>query len=631
MSPSLPSPPLADRQDPNEAIKAFLKNYVQFRHAPHYAVLLDGAWGSGKSHLVKAFLNETFADRSNQYIYISLYGVASTSELDEALFAAAYPLLETRGARIATGVGKAVLKHLKYELPALKADDVLKRLKASVYVFDDLERAKLDVDQVMGYINQLVEHEGKKVIVLANQDKLDGDRQAYNVRREKVVGRVFSVRPNLNAAVHSFVQRIDDRIARPFLHDRLQRVCDIFEQADLGNLRILQQAMWDFERLCGCLNDKHQAKPEAMDAMLSLLLPLAIDYKAGRLTDEDITGRQRYPMRLTEEAKSHLETTRKRYTGTDIYDAILTNDILGDLLANGRITADSLAESLERSRFFAPPATEPAWQTVWNWQIRDAALVQQAIDTLEAQLAAKEFVISGELLHVFGIRLLLAKGGLIPLSREGVVDAATVYIDDLLDHDRLEPPDHDAFAQTGYAGLGFIEANSAEFRAIFQHLNQARSEQTARSLPQRARELLDLMATDIYRFRNALLATGGNSGEYYQIPILARIPAADFAATFDRLAAESQRHVMEILRGRYEFEALTGRLAGERAWLAALGEALTTLANARAEFAAFRLNTFVSWFIHEPLAAASKADAVLQARGDIEGPKFPASTDGDQP
>jgi len=615
--------------DPNEPITAFLKSYVAFGHAPRYAVLLNGVWGSGKSHLIKAFLDDTFRDRSNQFIYVSLYGIASAAELDDALFAAAYPLLETRGARLATGVGKAVLKHLKYELPELKANDILKRLKASVYVFDDLERATLPIDQVMGYINQLVEHEGKKVIVLANEDELVGERVAYTLRREKVVGRVFSVRPHLQAAVRSFVRFVDNPIAHPFLQDRLPLVCAIFQQADLGNLRILQQAMWDFERLCACLADRHSANPDAMNAMLSLVLPLAIDYKAGRLIEEDVADRQRYAAGMSKETKSRLESTRARYADSDVYDPVLTNDILVDLLVNGRVSSTTLADSLDQSRFFAPPSSEPAWQTVWYWQTRDAARVEAAIHTLEEQVAAREFVISGELLHVTGIRLKLAEAGLIPVDRQGVVDAAKADIDDLLARDKLEPPSRADFHQTGYASLGFMEANSSEFVAVYQYLSQARSEQAARFLPRRAKELLELMGSDMHRFRNALLVTGQGSGEYYGVPILGQIAPADFVAALERLPAENQRNVMDILRGRYEHEALTDRLAGERAWLEQVGDVMEELAGTRTGFTAYRLNTFVRWFMREPIAAA---EATLQAQAEASAkvPSLPFPTIGDQ-
>lgn len=623
-----PSPPLHSPSwpNPNEAVTAFLKDYVAFAHEPRYAVLLDGAWGSGKSHLIKAFLEEVFRDRSNQFIYVSLYGIASTAELDDALFAAAYPLLETRTAKLATGVGKAVLKHLKYELPELKANDVLKRLKASVYVFDDLERVKLPVDQVMGYINQLVEHEGKKVIVLANQDKLEVERGDYNVRREKVVGRVFAVRPDLHAAVHSFVQRIDNRVAHPFLQDRLPLVCDIFEQSEIENLRILQQAMWDFERLCACLNDVHPSNPDAMNAMLRLVLPLAIEYKAGRLTDEDITGRQRYAMRLSNEAKSRLETAKSRYTGSDIYDTILSNDILAELLVNGRVAPDALAASLERSRFFLSPSAEPAWTTVWHWQSRESADVENAIGALTAQIDARAFSISGEILHVFGIQLFLASAQLIPRSRQAVVDAAKTYIDALLADDRLEPAHRHEFVESGYGGLGFLEGNSPELGVIHAYLGHARAEQAAQRLPKQARDLLTLMATDLSGFRRALVVSAGG-GEFYNVPILAQIAPADFVGTIKRLPADGQRSVMDILRVRYDSEALAGQLAGEREWLGQVGAELTALARKETSFAAYRLNTFVRWFIHEPLA---RAEAALKAKGEAAAPAFPAPDPPDQ-
>jgi predicted GTPase len=42
--------------DNNRHIKEYLSQYVNFPHSPHFAVMLSGAWGIGKTFLIKAFL-----------------------------------------------------------------------------------------------------------------------------------------------------------------------------------------------------------------------------------------------------------------------------------------------------------------------------------------------------------------------------------------------------------------------------------------------------------------------------------------------------------------------------------------------------------------------------------------------
>ncbi len=49
----------------NAAIERFLAYYVDPAHPLDYAVLIGGPWGSGKTHLIKKFLEGSSAKRSS--------------------------------------------------------------------------------------------------------------------------------------------------------------------------------------------------------------------------------------------------------------------------------------------------------------------------------------------------------------------------------------------------------------------------------------------------------------------------------------------------------------------------------------------------------------------------------------
>lgn len=42
----------------------------------------------------------------------------------------------------------------------------------TVLCFDDLERVNMSIDEVLGYINNFVEHDGIKVIIIGNEDEI---------------------------------------------------------------------------------------------------------------------------------------------------------------------------------------------------------------------------------------------------------------------------------------------------------------------------------------------------------------------------------------------------------------------------------------------------------------------------
>lgn len=60
-------------------------------------------------------------------------------------------------------------------LPDVKWCDlqkVLPKPERMVYIIDDLERAGMEAEEVLGYINEMTEHEAAKVIILANEEEI---------------------------------------------------------------------------------------------------------------------------------------------------------------------------------------------------------------------------------------------------------------------------------------------------------------------------------------------------------------------------------------------------------------------------------------------------------------------------
>ena len=48
----------------------------------------------------------------------------------------------------------------------------IKDVKESIIVFDDLERCEIEINKVLGMINNLVEHNDVRIILVANQKEI---------------------------------------------------------------------------------------------------------------------------------------------------------------------------------------------------------------------------------------------------------------------------------------------------------------------------------------------------------------------------------------------------------------------------------------------------------------------------
>ena len=83
----------------NEDILNCLNDYLKVSK-PGYAVLLKGAWGCGKTYFVKNWIETLKAEKNDNEqfftlapIYVSLYGMTSTGQIEEELKRAVSPIL----------------------------------------------------------------------------------------------------------------------------------------------------------------------------------------------------------------------------------------------------------------------------------------------------------------------------------------------------------------------------------------------------------------------------------------------------------------------------------------------------------------------------------------------------------
>ncbi|HEL5323505.1 TPA: hypothetical protein UOJ11_003229, partial [Stenotrophomonas maltophilia] len=272
-----------DVPDRNQHVKDYLRYYLSFSIPPMFAVLLNGPWGIGKTFVIKNFVK--LLGETTRYIYVSLYGLRSIDEIDDAILQSMFPVLKHKGVEIGGRALKSVGKYFNVELD-LKARDFISRSKSDLYIFDDLERCEMPINTVMGYINVFVEQEGHKVIIIANEAEIRDE--AYQRIREKLVGKSFDIQSAFEGALEAFIASIKDRGAKDFVTSKSSVIAEIYHQSELNNLRVLQQTIWDFERLYVLLDEKHRANGGAMNALLGLLFALSFEVKAGRLSSEDI-------------------------------------------------------------------------------------------------------------------------------------------------------------------------------------------------------------------------------------------------------------------------------------------------------------------------------------------------------
>ena len=195
----------------SENLKNIIYEYLKNTKI-NYAIMINGEWGSGKTFFVK----KNIIKRYSNSLYISLYGVSSIDKLSEKIY------LEIIKSKALTNKFSIFLKkiydkylffkivffpflliwrilkfiynsffkliwlityniiNLKFNinLSSIEKKDfygilkLFKNINKYIFVIDDLERCSIPIEEVMGYLNDFVEHKNVKCIIVANEEEI---------------------------------------------------------------------------------------------------------------------------------------------------------------------------------------------------------------------------------------------------------------------------------------------------------------------------------------------------------------------------------------------------------------------------------------------------------------------------
>ncbi|MCR5600128.1 MAG: KAP family NTPase [Ruminococcus sp.] len=180
-----------------EDIDEFIKNYVEEDKSGR-AIMLTSGWGTGKSYYIKHELKDYLESHGYKCVIVSLYGLTDISEISKAIYVELRSLIKPSGSEAVNSFmvfGKTFVNGLisKVGIDFNKADKELLKVYRSVkldkkfVIFEDVERTKIDLVELLGYVNGLCEGDNYKVMLVANENVI-GKRYEYAHEKRKIIG-----------------------------------------------------------------------------------------------------------------------------------------------------------------------------------------------------------------------------------------------------------------------------------------------------------------------------------------------------------------------------------------------------------------------------------------------------------
>ena len=349
----------------DELVESIL-DYIRKPYTDH-AVMINGEWGSGKTYFwnnkVRSKIESTEINgKRYRTIYMSLYGISNLDDISKKIFMEMNPNLNKSIKKILDSRNmSSIPEYVKTGIDMANSFGIMQQnekvdfskffdMDDKVLCFDDLERANVDVIDILGYINNFVEHDHIKTIIICNEKELSKKLKSTNVEmktfiatyilnhegkirpetpdtqamldddensdenkpmveliedkiehifdkandyeriKEKLIGETFEYVPEFNYIINGVLMRYESNPQLiQFLRKNSTLIVQTFNRSGTRNLRILKHALNDFQKIFEITKKYYPDISEnVLKSLLIFTIAVSFEIKAGKITKDKL-------------------------------------------------------------------------------------------------------------------------------------------------------------------------------------------------------------------------------------------------------------------------------------------------------------------------------------------------------
>jgi len=563
-----------------------------------YALMIDGPWGSGKTHFYNSRIKPLVMSQDFIPCYVSLNGIKTTDEIARKMLLKANPsimklipesLKEAFCALYPAGKSLGTLSEARLEVDPFNIKD----MSRCVFVFDDLERVCIDMPELLGFFNNFVEHSKIKCFFITNEAEIilryqslvkkseagssvseeEGTASAnlndYLRIKEKIVGKTLHFSPEISQTVMEMASEIiGDEICRRAVLQQRAYLEEMNNKYAL-NLRGMKGAFFTIDSLARLFPiDDPGLKERYLGRLFRLINAIAAENSEGNYALVD--GFNTIPSSFSFFSKAMVESNREyqRFFAKYVIseeNTVFSAEVLR-YLSSGNLDAQAWKEEIQPCPDSSPLSDDPL-EMFDSFALFSDEELQKRVDRLIAKMA------SGSIEFMFFPKVFQFLEFLI-LSRAVKIDIETVIGVFLAALEKTRPEDYEnaAFNDPKFS-FDFPENASDDLKFILDSVLRKKNEFQSQQLQRRAMEFFEKFLEPAELVGEPPLEQLERMG-LKMTPFFDRLNQPRFFEMIKGLSNPSLVRFINLLKQRYDFANISSYFHREVAFFAELARTL---------------------------------------------------------
>jgi len=475
--------------------------------------------------------------------------------------------------------------------------------------------------ELLGLINDFVEHQAKNVVLCAFIERGDLDdsskekRDDFLSRKEKVVGRTVRIAADARDALPEFISAMPRGHGKEWFKSHEALVLEVFSRETHSNLRVLRQCLHDCGRVIDVLEEELRVSTDAMIRVVRTYLVLAMAVATGEMASKQLRDRRDYRIAFKpkDAGEAHpLSKCLERHPHAEIFagnaESILPSELGNSLIGIGYCEPDNINAALRATGQFIGDKSIPLWARFVKWRRMSQTDLENTHKEAQSYIFENTQIEAGPFLHVAHGLISIAEDG----AGEGAKTAKKIEdrIKELDKSGRIPPAEYGrGFGWDGemggfvFGGYGF-ESNDLT-KPIIDLMRESQIRAFEERRDSEGKRLLDLFSKKLEAFTREFAGDHGRLN-YYGTAILHKIDANLFAkAVFSYVTSgefEALREPLKAITDRHAH----GNLPEELAWAKNVKAKLEEYAEQAGHLERARMVGFLESFWKFPMDAEGR-------------------------